>query len=198
MPTREQREKQEAKRQRRFERRAERERVEQRDRGRRRLRMAGYGLVGLVVVAALAVGYWFAFLQPRPGDSVSTSGAGDHSGRPEGGYSTTPPTSGPHSPQAPPWGAQDALSEELQVHALEHGGVLVQYNCSPRCPQVVSSLRIITSGYDKGVILAPNTSMDARIALTSWGKIDLLEEFDRDRVKEFVSKNRGHGPEPIR
>ena len=74
------------------------------------------------------------------------------------------------------------MSEPLQVHALEHGGVLVQYNCSPPCPEIVSSLRFITSGYDRGVILAPYDGMDAKIALTSWGKIDLMEEFDLDNV----------------
>ena len=197
MPTREQREKQKAKRERRFERRAERERKDERDRGRRRRRLALYGLAGVAVLAVLAFGYWLAFLQPRPGESVSTTGSGDHSGRPADGYSTSPPTSGPHAPQAPAWGGQGSLSEQLQVHALEHGGVLVQYNCSPPCPEIVSSLRFITSGYGEGVILAPYAGMDAKIALTSWGKIDLLDEFDRDRVKEFVSKNRGHGPEPI-
>ena len=197
MPTREQKEKQEAKRQRRLERRAERDRQGERDRRGRRLRMAAYGLAGLAIVAALAVGYWFAFLQPRPGESVSTSGAGDHSGRPEGGYSTTPPTSGPHAPQAPAWGSQGDLSESSQVHALEHGGVLVQYNCSVPCPELVSNLRNITRGYDQGVILAPYSKMDARIALTSWGQIDLLEEFDFERIEEFVSKNRGHAPEGL-
>ena len=40
--------------------------------------------------------------------------------------------------------------------------------------------------------------MDARIALTSWGRIDLLDEFDLERIEEFVSKNRGHAPEGLR
>jgi len=160
--------------------------------------MALKGLAGLAVFAVLAFGYWYAFLQPRPGQSVSTSGAGDHAGRPESGYSTSPPTSGPHAQQAPPWGEQGGLSEPLQVHALEHGGVLVQYNCSPGCPQLVRSIENITRDYDRGVILAPYAGMDAKIALTSWGKIDLLDEFDRDRIEEFVSKNRGKGPEGLR
>lgn len=198
MPTREQREKQEAKRERRLKRRAERDRQSEHDRRRQRLRMAVRGLAGLAIFAVLAFGYWFAFLQPRPGESVSTSGAGDHSGYPEGGYSTSPPTSGPHAPQAPPWGEQNGLSEPLQVHALEHGGVLVQYNCSPGCPQLVRNLELITGGYDRGVILAPYSGMDARIALTSWGKIDLLDKFDSERIEEFVSKNRGHAPEGLR
>ncbi len=197
MPTREQREKQEAKRQRRLERRAERDRQSEQDRRRQRLRLAVRGLAGLAIIAVLAFGYWFAFLQPRPGESVSTYGAGDHSGFPEGGYSTSPPTSGPHSPQAPPWGEQNGLSEQSQVHALEHGGVLVQYNCPTGCSELVRNLTIITRGYDRAVILAPYTNMDARIALTSWGKIDLFDEFDLERIEEFINKNRGHAPEAI-
>ena len=197
MPTREQREKKEAKRQRRLERRAVRDLQNERDRGRQRLRRVGYGLAGLAAAVALGLVIWLVYLQPRPGESVSTSGAGNHSGQPAGGYSTSPPTSGPHAPQAPPWGEQNSLPEELQVHALEHGGVLVQYNCSTPCLELVRNLRSITSPYDRGVILAPYSRMDARIALTSWGQIDLLDEFDRERVEEFVDKNRGHAPEGI-
>ena len=195
MPTREQREKKEAKRQRRVERRAERDVQDERDRRRQRLRRAGYGLAGLAAVAALAAVIWLVYLQPRPGESVSTSGAADHSGQPAGGYSTSPPTSGPHLPQAPSWGEQRSLPEASQVHALEHGGVLVQYNCPTPCLELVRNLRSITSRYDRGVILAPYSGMDSRIALTSWGQIDLLVDFDQERIEEFVDKNRGHAPE---
>ena len=197
MTSREQREKREAKRLRRLERREERWRQEDRERFRRRIRLAGLGVVGLLAAGAIAFGFWFAFLQPRPGESVSTSGAFDHSGVPAGGYSTSPPTSGPHSPQAPPWGKQNALPELLQVHALEHGGVLVQYKCPTPCPDLVQQLRSITREYDSKVILAPYSRMSSLIALTSWGKIDLLDEFDRERIEEFVKKNRNHAPENV-
>lgn len=195
MPTKEQREKKEAKRQRRLERRADRDLQSERDRGKQRLRRVGYGVAGLVAVAALAAVIWLVYLQPRPGESVSTSGAGDHSGAPADGYSTSPPTSGPHLPQAPSWGEQRALSETSQVHALEHGGVLVQYNCSTPCLELVRNLRSIIGEYGRGVILAPYSGISSRIALTSWGRIDLLDEFDEARVNEFVSKNRGRAPE---
>lgn len=197
MPTREQREKKEAKRLRRMERREVRGRQEDRERFRRRLRMGGYGIVALVVIGVLAVGYWFVALQPRPGESVSTSGAGVHTGTPEEGYSTSPPTSGPHSSEVPAWGEQDQLPEPLQVHGLEHGGVLVQYNCPTPCIALVEQLRSITRGYNSKVILAPYPNMSSRIALTSWGKIDLLDEFDRERIEEFVDKNRNHAPENV-
>jgi hypothetical protein len=81
---------------------------------------------------------------------------------------------------------------------LEHGGVLVQYNCSTACGELRQLLRSITSGYNSKVILAPYPGMSSRIALTSWGKIDLLDEFDRERIEEFVKKNRDHAPEYVR
>ena len=197
MPTKEQREKQAEKRQRRVERREQRSQEEQRFRVRRRIRMAGLGALGLVVVGVLAVGIWFVSFQPRPGESVSASGGGNHSGVPPGGYSTSPPTSGPHSTQVANWGEQGQVPEILQVHALEHGGVLVQYNCPTACRELISQLRSITEKYDSKVILAPYTNMDSLIALTSWGKIDLLDEFDRERIEEFVDKNRNHAPENV-
>ncbi len=198
MPTKEQREKQAEKRQRRMERREQRSQEEQRLRVRRRIRLAGIGALGLVVIGVLAVGFWFAVLQPRPGESVSTSGGGDHSGVPDGGYSTSPPSSGPHSTRVPPWGEdRGPVDEILQVHALEHGGVLVQYNCPNACLNLVSDLRSITERHDTKVILAPYTNMESLIALTSWGKIDLLEEFERERIEEFVDKNRNHAPENV-
>ena len=197
MPTKAQREKQAEKRQRRLERREQRSEVEQRRRTRQRIRMAGIGALGLVALAVIAFGFWFAFLQPRPGESVSTSGDGNHNGAPSGGYSTSPPTSGPHSGSVPNWGEQEAVPEVLQVHGLEHGGVLVQYNCPEICTELVQQLRSITRQYNSKVILAPYANMDSLIALTSWGKIDLLEEFERERIAEFVDKNRNNGPEDV-
>jgi hypothetical protein len=85
----------------------------------------------------------------------------------------------------------------LQVHALEHGGVLVQYNCPEACNDLVDLLRSIVRGYDRKVILAPYTNMDSRIALTAWGKIDLLDSFEDERVQDFIKKNRNHGPESV-
>ena len=101
----------------------------------------------------------------------------------------------PHAPQTPNGGEQGQVPEILQVHGLEHGGVLVQYNCPNGCPTLVRQLRSITERYDTKVILAPYTNMDSLIALTSWGKIDLLDEFEEERIEEFVDKNRNHAPE---
>ena len=195
MATREQRAKKEAKRQRRFERREVRWEQDQRKRFRRRLRNVGIGIAAIAAIGVLGFGLWFISRDTRPGESVSVAGAADHSGQPAGGYSTFPPTSGPHTGSVPDWGEQDALQEVLQVHGLEHGGVLVQYNCPTACGDLVQQLRSITSRFRSKVILAPYSNMDTLIGLTSWGKILLLDEFDREMISEFVDKNRNHAPE---
>jgi hypothetical protein len=188
------RERHEAKRQRRMQRQEQWLVDERKQRVRQRLRRAGFAVGAMLAAGVVGFGFWYVLLN-RPGRSVETSGAGVHTGTPDGGYSTSPPTSGPHDPGVPDWGEQGEIPEPLQVHALEHGGVLIQYNCPERCLGLEEELRAVLRKYDTKVILAPYSSMSALIALTSWGKIDLLDEFDRGRIEKFVSKNRNHAPE---
>ncbi len=63
---------------------------------------------------------------------------------------------------------------------------MVQYNCPDACPEVVAELSRIVGTYDRFVILAPYPQMDARIALTAWQRIDLLDEVDEARIVKFV------------
>jgi hypothetical protein len=78
---------------------------------------------------------------------------------------------------------------ELQVHNLEDGGVVVQYNCE--CPALVAQLRDIVSKYERNVVLAPYPTMRSRIALTAWTRIDTMEEFDAKRIARFIEAYRG-------
>lgn len=194
MPTKVEREQREAKQQRRMQRREQWLVDERKHRVRQRLRRAGFGVAAVLGAGIVVFGFWYAFLN-RPGRSVETSGSGVHTGAPGGGYSSSPPTSGSHAKGVPDWGEQGEIPEPLQVHALEHGGVLIQYNCPESCPELEQQLRAVLRKYDAKVILAPYSGMSALIALTSWGKIDLLDEFDSGRIEKFASKNRNHAPE---
>ncbi|HWP34006.1 MAG TPA: DUF3105 domain-containing protein, partial [Thermodesulfobacteriota bacterium] len=108
------------------------------------------------------------------------------------GYNSDPPTSGPHAPQRPAWGIHwQPLSKALQVHALEDGGVLVQYNCPTGCPELRDRLAAIVRDYPEYVILAPYPGMKHRIALTAWTKLDAFDEFDEKRIRRFIERFRG-------
>jgi hypothetical protein len=107
-------------------------------------------------------------------------------------YNSDPPTSGPHLPYIAPWGTHtEPIPRQLQVHNLEDGGVMVQYNCPDACPDLVTKLKAIVSGYDHQVILAPYPGMKTRIALTAWTRLDAFDDFDPRRVRRFITAYRG-------
>lgn len=89
------------------------------------------------------------------------------------------------------------IPEVIQRHILEHRepgnpgdkpGILVQYNCAP-CPEVVAKLTRIVERYPRGVYLAPYPRMSPRIALTTLGQIEAMEEVDEGRIVAFINKH---------
>ena len=105
-------------------------------------------------------------------------------------YNSEPPTSGPHLPYIAPWGVHTRpIVRELQVHNLEDGGVVVQYNCE--CPEIVAQLRDIVKKYERNVLLAPYPTMKSKIVLTAWTRIDTLDDVDAKRITRFIEAYRG-------
>jgi hypothetical protein len=160
-----------------------------RRRTKRRLTWGAAALAAIVVLLAFYL--WAGAL---PGQWVRSLG-NDHlqgSGQKHVPYNSVPPTSGPHLPVIAPWGVHaEPIPDELQVHNLEEGGVLVQYNCPQACPDLVARLRAIVLRYDTQVILAPYPGMDATIALTAWSRIDKFDQFDEKRTVRFINAYRG-------
>jgi hypothetical protein len=101
-------------------------------------------------------------------------------------YTTVPPTSGPHVPfTVAPGVYREEIPDQLQVHALEHGHVLVQY--APGTPaDEVRALEDIARRFPRQVVVAPYPGLDQGIALTAWGRIDRLDTVDEDRIATFV------------
>jgi len=158
----------------------------------RRRMKTGAAVVGVLVVAAVIA--WFAYQAAanRPGEPFADQG-NEHiqqASDPHTAYNSDPPTSGPHLPYIAPWGVHTRpVPLELQVHNLEDGGVVIQYNCE--CPELVEKLRGIVRQYDKHVLLAPYPGMKTRIALTAWTRLDRFEEFDEKRIVRFIEAYRG-------
>ena len=159
-------------------------------RGRRRLRWA-VGIAFSLVAVAVA-GYFAWRAADLPGTFVASQGNAhvQLATDPHPPYNSDPPTSGPHLPYIAPWGVHTRpIQKELQVHNLEDGGVMVQYNCE--CPELAEKLAAIVKRYDHGVILAPYPGMKSKIALTAWTRIDTMEEFDEARIVRFIKAYRG-------
>jgi len=123
-------------------------------------------------------------------------------------YNSNPPTSGPHAPTVMAWGIHERLSpKEVLIHNMEHGGIVVWYNCqggqrpltSAQCDTLRRDLgRVVQVALDanKLVVMGPYPQMNRRIALTAWTKIDSFDEFDVRRVAHFIDTyERAFNPE---
>jgi len=135
----------------------------------------------------------------RPGEAVPS--LGNHHVRsldePHVPYNSKPPTSGPHLGNVARWGVYDQpIPNELQVHNLEDGGVMIQYDCK-QCEDVIQKLEKIAKDYYKQaevethsrykhIIVAPYSGIGAQIALTAWERIEKMDALDEARVKRFV------------
>ncbi len=116
-------------------------------------------------------------------------------------YNSKPPTSGPHLPQVARWGIYgQPIPNELQVHNLEDGGVLIQYDCK-NCEVLIQKLEALAKAYYKKaeeekkkggfsryqhIVVAPYPGIGAPIALTAWTRIDKMSDFDEARIRRFV------------
>ncbi len=176
-------------------RRAEREaRQAERARDKRKHRIQRFTRRGayVLLIAGLLGGLGWWVLRPKPGSYVPSQGNAHVVTEPIGfRYASDPPTSGPHAGGLASWGIHEQpIPKVLQIHNLEDGGVLVQYNCTD-CDDLIRNLRDIVRRYPDKVILAPYPGMKARIALTAWSYIDAFDEFDERRILRFIEANRG-------
>jgi hypothetical protein len=111
-----------------------------------------------------------------------------------------PPTSMANHVEVNPPGhiLTEPMPIPIQKHMLEHAdgihggpqGVIIQYNCKKfSCPgKLVENLTLVARRYPSSVYLAPNYTMDARIALTREGQILVLEQYDPEKIERFINR----------
>ncbi|MBI4639475.1 MAG: DUF3105 domain-containing protein [Candidatus Tectomicrobia bacterium] len=171
----------------------QRQEKERQAKAQKRKKILFISVATLLVVASGTVGYFIAsqsmqFAVPEMEPTHLAPGQTFNQ------YNTNPPTSGPHVEDHPEQQISDRpVPKEIQVHVLEHGGIMIQYNCQ-NCDDLISKLGEIAKRY-KDVYLAPYPDMDAKIALTAWGKLAKLEEYDEKTIVKFIKTSIGinHG-----
>ncbi len=119
-------------------------------------------------------------------------------------YQEYPPTSGSHWPVWAQWGIyREPVPEEVFVHNLEHGGVVLLYNCASPCPEVVRQLEETYAAVPKSkyghakLVVSPNSRIKTRFALLAWTRLDEFDRFDRERILRFVRAWQDKGPEDV-
>lgn len=120
-------------------------------------------------------------------------------------YMANPPASGPHWPVwQQPWGAYPMeLPRERWVHNLEHGGIVLLYNCPSGCDGDVAALQAIIDGTpadqynEQRFILTPDTVMPHKLAAVAWRWRWQGEAVDMATIRCFVQARYDRAPESI-
>ena len=115
------------------------------------------------------------------------------------GYGSSPPTYGPHWPTGATWGIHtEDIRDERQVKNLAEGGILIQYDTDDQ--ELIDKLAGFAerqANYPCYLIVAPYTGLTSPIVATAWGSMDSMDEYDADRLQQFVDIFRGQGPNPV-
>ena len=186
----------------RIARQQERAAARRRQERQRQIRRALIGLAAVLLIGG-GLAWWIVATDPfapSPGRTVPIASR-QHipDGQKATDFTSVPPTSGQHYGSTAREGVHtEPIADELQVHNLEHGQIMVQYTCTD-CPELADQLKGFAARYPKWVIVAPypNPEVGARIVLTAWGRIDTFDEYDEARIDKFISKNRNNGPEKV-
>jgi hypothetical protein len=155
-----------------------------------------YGIMG--AIAVVLVGIFVALYiseASKPGESVAAManrshlGDGQLSGIP---YNSEPPTNGPHSEAVPQFKVYtEPITNELAIHGLEDGGVIMNYQPELDKDTVDKMAAIATSYLEIGggrshVIMYPYPGLSDPVVLRAWRRLDRLPVFDEPRIRKFI------------
>jgi hypothetical protein len=123
---------------------------------------------------------------------------------PHGPYNSNPPTSGWHyGGGTAPWGVQtQPVADELSVHNLEHGGVVIHYR-QGLDQATVDQLTTLTRELQLQspcIVLVPRPAdkmTESPIAVTAWTWLLRLDSFDAGTIRAFFRAHVDQGPEQV-
>lgn len=176
------------------------------------------GGIGLLTGVLLIGGVWLLSTQSsKEQDKLSTSLMGEEfeiqstqhiqPGEDHPPYNSNPPTGGwMYDGVAGAGIHEEEVVDELAVHSMEHGAVVVWYKLSEATDSAqiaglsseeIDKLKQIFNKASGKKILAPRKNLDVPIALTSWGRLLKLQSIDSEKIIAFIETNENRGPEKV-
>lgn len=123
-------------------------------------------------------------------------------------YEMSPPVFGNHYPT---WAAFQTYDYPVPagylVHDLEHGAVVVHYDCPDGCADEVADVQaaidawpadpLCSDDIKRRVILVPEPELGARWAASAWAHSLKADCFDPPLFADFYARHVGRGPEDL-
>ena len=119
-------------------------------------------------------------------------------------YRDNPPASGNHYPVPAAWGvAPQPVQREQWVHNLEHGGIVLLYNCPNGCDADVQTFtsiyqtRPVDQFNEVRILITPDTLMPHRFAAIAWGWRWQGDAVDEKTIECFIDARYDKGRESV-
>jgi hypothetical protein len=127
-------------------------------------------------------------------------------------WDSNPPSSGPHYGVWAAYGPSTSpVPRRFYVHNLEHGAIVLLYNCGAAgCPDVVAALQAtsdaipgdpLCAAAGEGVrvrtVITSDPLLDVPVAAAAWGWTYKAECADLPTLKQFALDHYGQGPEAL-
>jgi hypothetical protein len=118
-------------------------------------------------------------------------------------YQQVPPASGDHYPRWARYGVHtDAVQPGYWVHNLEHGAIVLLYQCDKDCESLVEDIgdvyaRLPNGAFGEVKLLATpfEHPLDHKFVLIAWTWQESFDQFDADLVERFYVEFVDRGPE---
>jgi len=121
-------------------------------------------------------------------------------------YSYHPPTIGPHYPVWAAWRSyRGPIPSAYLVHNLEHGGIVLLYNCANGCPDLLESLETLIDELPDDpkcappvrhrFVLAEDPELDVPLAAVAWGHWYKATCLDLEGLRAFIDEHYAKGRE---
>jgi len=110
------------------------------------------------------------------------------------GDGKNPPTSGGHCADWLPCRIYSAEQNRCQwLHNLEHGHLVLLYNCPEGCPEIVASLESLWQSRPAGsngarrALVAPDSQLPGKVAAIVFGRSWVGDAFDQAAVNAIIA-----------
>jgi hypothetical protein len=164
-------------------------------------------LVASLFVIVIAAFIGMASAKPATGEAIPIMPNTYHipEGTDPNPYNSNPPSSGIHYPiDLKPGFYEENIyqyPEGYLVHNLEHGYVIFWYNCSllsaQDCENLKTSIKdVMAESKAVKLIAYPWDKTSVPLAMTSWGRLFNMPQFDRKTALDFIHRNLNQAPEP--
>ena len=169
-------------------------------------------ILGITVLLLGGLIFWFFQESSKPLPGIKQADMGRKHVTSLASSSADLATSGDHYGEWTRAGVYEIpLDDGNLIHSMEHGYVIISYQCGvqseesreatesaeiAQCDELKNQLaKIYEKKGKRKLIIVPRPQMNTKITLYAWNYLFKLDQFDEEKIAQFIDAHRDQGPE---